>query len=53
MSIQGDPLIMSAGIVSGPGTLPVLSDLRTVLSSAMVNGAEQSIDGEGLSGMFG
>ena len=44
---------MSDGIESGPGALPVLSDLRTKLNSAIVNGAEQSKEGDGFSGITG
>ena len=47
--MYGEPLIISAGMESGPGARPVRSDLRTILSSAIVNGPEQSITGEGLS----
>ena len=39
---------MSAEMVSGPGALPALNDLRTILSSDIVNGAEHSTAGEGL-----
>ena len=38
---------------SGPGARPVLRERRTKLSSDIVNGAEQSIMGEELSGMSG
>ena len=44
---------MSAGIASGPGALPELSDRRTIFSSDMVKGAEHSTTGEGLSGRVG
>ena len=52
-STYGEPFIISAGMVSGPGALPVLSDPRTILSSAMLRGAEQSTTGEGLLGIVG
>ena len=34
--MYGEPLIISARMESGPGALPVLSDLRTILSSDIV-----------------
>ena len=44
---------MSAGWYPGRGALPALRDLRTILSSDMVDGAQHSTVGEGLSGIAG
>ena len=51
--MYGEPLSISVVIVSGPGALPRLRDLSTMLSSAMVKGESHSITGAGEGGIRG
>ena len=49
--MRGAPLSISVVIESGPGARPLLSERRTILSSAIVKGESQSMVGEGEGGI--